>query len=545
MPKKLKKIADRGAQKAPRIYFEASDDPRVQKAIQRAAVARVRADKAQAKHLSPEKYSKRKCKHDQEQSEEVGTVSQEAIESAVESSTESIRYLRMRNRKKVAQRAEEKLDKANLKVFQEQARSRTNRHPNRQQRQRIKREYAARWRQNHATPPTSMKGAITRGFRQLPLLPKLPNVGLVLSLGGFVLVFILLFSSCSLLMLGAIGGATISTYPSEDSDMLAAEAAYAAMEAELQAAVAQYQSTEHQVYDEYVFDLDEIGHDPYTLISLLTAYFDGAAWTVDQVTPTLREIFSRQYVLTEQVEERTETAYRNETREEVRWVLDPDTGLYIPKRYSYVVVVPYEVTITTCTITLSNANLSFLPMYLLSEEQLSVYAMYSSTQGNRPDLFPKSDYPGVSMPGDYEDYDVPKAYLEDEVFAAMLNEAEKYLGYPYVWGGTNPTTSFDCSGYVSWVLNHSGWDRGRMGVMALEDWCSPVPSEDAQPGDLVFFIGTYDAPYPDRPSHVGIYVGDGMMIHCGDPISYADINSNYWATHFYGFGRPPRGERET
>ena len=159
------------------------------------------------------------------------------------------------------------------------------------------------------------------------------------------------------------------------------------------------------------------------------------------------------------------------------------------------------------------------------------------TLGNRPDLFLTSEYPNASVQEDYLDYDVPPEALEDEVFAAMLIEAEKYLGFPYVWGGTNPSTSFDCSGYVSWVINHSGWNYERLGVTGLEDVCTPVSSANARPGDLVFFIGTYDAPYPDRPSHVGIYVGNGMMIHCGSPISYANINTPYWQDHFYGFGR--------
>lgn len=168
---------------------------------------------------------------------------------------------------------------------------------------------------------------------------------------------------------------------------------------------------------------------------------------------------------------------------------------------------------------------------------MHLYASYMSTLGNRPDLFPSSEYPNASQRQDYLDYDVPPEALEDEVFAAMLKEAEKYLGFPYVWGGTNPSTSFDCSGYVSWVINHSGWSYGRLGVMGLEDVCTPVSRANAKPGDLVFFIGTYDAPYPDRPSHVGIYVGNGMMIHCGSPISYANINTPYWQNHFYGFGR--------
>ena len=168
-----------------------------------------------------------------------------------------------------------------------------------------------------------------------------------------------------------------------------------------------------------------------------------------------------------------------------------------------------------------------------------MYATYMATLGNRPDLFPASKYPNASQREDYLDYDVPPEALEDETFAAMLAEAEKYLGYPYVWGGSSPATSFDCSGFVSWVINHSGWDVGRLGAKALCNLCTPVSPANARPGDLVFFINTYDAPDPSAPTHCGIYVGNNMMIHCGNPISYANLNSSYWQNHFYCYGRLP------
>ena len=304
-------------------------------------------------------------------------------------------------------------------------------------------------------------------------------------------------------MLSGLGG---STYPSADGDMLGAEATYAGMEAALKNELDNYAAL-HPGHDEYQFDLDEIGHDPYVLISLLTAYHRGA-WTLEQVWPTLEMLFDRQYILTETVTR--QTRYDENSQ-------------------------PYEYTI--CKVKLVNSDLSHLPVYVLDEDGMHLYASYTSTLGNRPDLFPITEYPNASQREDYLDYDVPPEALEDEVFAAMLKEAEKYLGFPYVWGGTNPSTSFDCSGYVSWVINHSGWNYGRLGVMGLEDVCTPVSRANAKPGDLVFFIGTYDAPYPDRPSHVGIYVGNGMMIHCGSPISYANINTPYWQNHFYGFGR--------
>ena len=275
----------------------------------------------------------------------------------------------------------------------------------------------------------------------------------------------------------------------------------------------------HSGYDEYHYDLDEIEHDPYVLMSILTAYHQGE-WTLSQVQGTLAMLFDKQYTLTETVV--VETRYRTETS------TDPETGETTSEE------VPYDYYI--CYVTLDNFDLSHLPVYIMGEDQVSMYAVYMATLGNRPDLFPQSEYPNASTRQDYLDYDVPPEALEDEVFAAMLAEAEKYLGYPYVWGGSSPSTSFDCSGFVSWVINHSGWDVGRLGAQGLCNICTPVSSANAKPGDLIFFKGTYDTP---GVSHVGIYVGNGMMIHCGSPISYASINTSYWQSHFYQFGRLP------
>ena len=338
--------------------------------------------------------------------------------------------------------------------------------------------------------------------------------------GGLLLAvafFLNCMSSCSVLLSGVGGGISGSTYPSADEAMLGAEAAYAGMEAELQAYLDNYEANHD--YDEYHFDLGEIGHDPYVLISLLTAYHQGA-WTLAQAEPTLEMLFDRQYVLTETVE--VETRYRTETRTD-------SAG------NSYTVQVPYDYSI--CSVTLEVTDLSHLPVYLLDEERLSMYAAYMATLGNRPDLFPQGEYPSASVVEDYLDYDVPPEALEDEQFAAMLAEAEKYLGFPYVWGGSSPSTSFDCSGFVSWVINHSGWDVGRLGAQSLFNLCTPVSAENAKPGDLVFFTGTFDCDTP--VSHCGIYVGGGMMIHAGSPISYADLSSSYWQEHLYSYARLP------
>ena len=325
-------------------------------------------------------------------------------------------------------------------------------------------------------------------------------------------------SSCSVLLEGGLSGVAGSTYPSRDEDMLGAEDAYAQMEADLQYELDHYESL-HSGYDEYHYDLDEIEHDPYVLMSILTAYHQGE-WTLSQVQGTLAMLFEKQYTLTEDVV--VETRYRTETS------TDPETGETTSEE------VPYDYYI--CYVTLDNFDLSHLPVYIMGEDQLSMYAVYMATLGNRPDLFPQGQYPNASSREDYLDYDVPPEALEDEVFAAMLKEAEKYLGYPYVWGGSSPSTSFDCSGFVSWVINHSGWNVGRLGAQGLCNICTPVSSANARPGDLIFFKGTYDTP---GVSHVGIYVGNGMMIHCGSPISYASINTSYWQQHFYTFGRLP------
>ena len=301
--------------------------------------------------------------------------------------------------------------------------------------------------------------------------------------------------------------------------MLGVEDAYSEMEADLQYELDHYESL-HSGYDEYHYDLDEIKHDPYVLVSILTAYHQGE-WTLDEVQGTLAMLFEKQYILTELVE--VETRYRTETD---TWT--DEEGNSHTDTYE----VPYDYYI--CYVTLENFDLSHVPVYIMSEEQLSLYAVYMSTLGNRPDLF--AGHPNAAGREDYLDYDVPPEALEDETFAAMLAEAEKYLGFPYVWGGSSPSTSFDCSGFVSWVINHSGWDVGRLGAQGLCDICTPVSAANARPGDLVFFKGTYDTP---GVSHCGIYVGNSMMIHCGSPISYANINSSYWQSHFYTFGRLP------
>ena len=338
-------------------------------------------------------------------------------------------------------------------------------------------------------------------------------VGVIIALACCLLIFSLqsCVSSMASVGNGLVGAVAASTYPSEDGDMLGAEAAYCALEAELQEYLDTYEATHD--YDEYHFDLDDIEHDPYVLISMLSALHEGA-WTVDEVQGTLQSLFDRQYILTEDVV--VEVRYRTETRTD-------------SEGNDYDVEVPYNYYI--CYVTLENFNLSHVPIYMMTEEQLSRYALYMATLGNRPDLFPESGYvPKYTNPP--PEHDIPEEYLADETFAAILAEAEKYVGFPYVWGGSNPNTSFDCSGFVSYVYNQCGWDFGRLGAQGLYN--ISTRTNNPKPGDLVFFTGTYDTP---GVSHCGIYVGDGWMLHCGDPISYANLNNSYWQSHLYAYGK--------
>ena len=392
--------------------------------------------------------------------------------------------------------------------------------------QKLKKQYAKQARQ--AAKQTAKQGAKAAGKtaaateklaeRAVAFVKRHP-VGALIALACVVLVLSLQSCASSLVSLGnaAAGAVGATTYPAEDGDMLGAEAAYCSLEAELRHYLDTYESTHD--YDEYHFDLDAIEHDPYVLVSLVSAWHEGE-WTLADVQPTLQMLFDRQYTLTENVVK--ERRYYIETD---TWT-DEEGNTHTD---SYRVYYDYYI----CTVTLDNFNLSHLPIYIMGEEKVSRYSLYMATLGNRPDLFPGSSYVGkyTSPP---EGYEVPGEYLDDETFAAMLSEAEKYLGYPYVWGGSSPATSFDCSGFVSWVVNHSGWNVGRLGAQGLYNICTRTSSP--RPGDLVFFKGTYDTP---GVSHCGIYVGDGMMLHCGDPISYANLNSSYWQAHFYAYGRLP------
>ena len=387
------------------------------------------------------------------------------------------------------------------------------------QKQKIKRQYAKQAREAARQTAKAAEGTASvtgKLAEKVSAYIKEHPGGLLLLLAAFLLLVVLQSCMSSLVTVGngVAGAIGASTYAAEDADLLGAEAAYCALEDELQRYLDTYTRTHD--YDEYHFDLDTIEHDPYVLISMISALHEGA-WTLDEVRGTLQDLFDRQYILTEDVV--VEVRYRTVTRTD-------------SEGNDYEVEVPYNYYI--CYVTLENFNLSHVPVYMMSEEQLSMYALYMSTLGNRPDLFPSSGYIGKYITNRPPEHEVPESYLDDETFAAILKEAEKYLGFPYVWGGSSPSTSFDCSGFVSYVYNQCGWSFGRLGAQGLYNICSRTSSP--RPGDLVFFVGTYDTA---GISHVGIYVGDGWMLHCGDPISYANLNSSYWQSHLYAYGRLP------
>ena len=565
----------------PRLQFSDADlaEPKLEKPIKRVKKAEAKADKAQAKipkktvvkkergfvpatgkvktQLRFEEVDKKKPPSKlthavqdapanlvlsqvhrevaQGEDDNVGVEAAHKVEQTVERGGRLVQSAHRAHQLKpyrAAIRAEKKLEQANIDALQKKAEidSPTSNPVSKwQQKQAIKKQYAAA--KHNQAAQTTAKAAENTAKAAKKAAEKAEEAGKYVweHRRGFAIAAAILLmlafllnglSSCSVLMDGVGSGIAASTYPSQDADMLGAEAQYCAMEAELQRYLDTYESTHD--YDEYHFDLDTIEHDPYVLISIITALHQGE-WTLDEVQGTLQMLFDRQYILTEDVV--VETRYRTETD---TWT-DADGNTHTDTYQ-----VPYDYYI--CTVTLENFNLSHVPVYIMSEEQLGMYATYMATLGNRPDLFPGSGYIGKYVEGSYTDYDIPPEALDDEVFAAIIKEAEKYLGYPYVWGGSSPSTSFDCSGFVSWVINHSGWDVGRLGAQGLCNICTPVSSANVKPGDLVFFTGTYDTP---GVSHVGIYVGNNMMIHCGDPISYANLNSSYWQSHFYRYGRLP------
>ena len=326
-------------------------------------------------------------------------------------------------------------------------------------------------------------------------------------------------SSCSAMVQGTSSTFIGTTYPSEDEDIYDAEAGYKELEEALDEQINSMEAT-HPGYDEYRYQVDEITHNPYQLISFLTVLYE--EFTYDQIKDILPVLFEEQYRLT--VEEITEIRTRTETQT----VTDPLTG----EETETEVEVEYEWHVLC--ICLTNKGFDTVARGRLTQEQTELYAAYNLTYGNRSYLFDIAGIPTESTGG--AGYEIPEEALSDEQFARMIQEAEKYLGRAYVWGGSSPETGFDCSGFVSWVINHSGngWDVGRQTAEGLRGSCAAVSPSEAKPGDLIFFQGTYNT---SGASHVGIYAGNGMMIHAGNPIKYSNINTPYWKGHFLSYGR--------
>ena len=446
-----------------------------------------------------------------------------------------------------AQNAERALDEANIRYLEgkhrvENPQFTSNPFSRWQQKRAIRKEYAAMKAAGNAVGDAEKSAAATskavRGAgditeRVAEVFQSHPSSRLIILLCAMLLILMGSMQSCTPLAQSVLESLIIGTYPATEDDVRAAERAYAAKERELQDEMDRYEQY-HPGYDEYHVDADEIWHDPYVLIAIISACFDGQEWTLDTAYPVIEKYFDLQYIVTQTVS--TETRYRTEARTGTRIVTDPVTGQQYTETYTHGVQVPYAHNI--CNVKLENKNLSHLPVVSMSHHAMGMYALYMASHGNMEGIFSGNPY-AVPL-RDPTLYDIPQETLDaDPSFAALMEEAIKYIGYPYVWGGASPETSFDCSGFVSYVFTTSGvCNTGRLGAKGLRSLCRTVPDDQAQPGDVVFFEGTMGEDVAGI-THCGIYVGNGMMLHCGNPIGYADLSDAYWQTHFHSFGRVP------
>lgn len=418
------------------------------------------------------------------------------------------------------EKAEKRLDKANIRVMEKQYQQEhpqftSNPYSRWQQKRAIRREYAAAKRGAHGrTVQSTAKSAekatekvSDAAVKTVEGIHRHPTILLILALGALLLVLVAGLQSCSPLVQSVLESIVIGTYPAEEADVRAAERAYAEKERQLKDEMDHYERY-HPGYDEYVVEADEIWHDPYVLIAIISAYYDGEEWNIDSAMPVINKYFDLQYEVTETVRTRTWT---------------DDSGVLQSK--------------TTCTVKLINKDLSHLPVVSMSHHTLGMYALYMGTHGNMEGIFRGGH---ASTLKDPMLYDIPQEALDaNPTFARLMEEANKYVGYPYVWGGSDPETSFDCSGFVSHVFTNSGvYNTGRLGAKGLRSLCRNVPVDQAQPGDIVFFEGTMGEDVAGV-THCGIYVGNNMMIHCGSPIGYANLNDSYWKKHFHSYGRVP------
>lgn len=400
-----------------------------------------------------------------------------------------------------------------------------------QQKQAIKKEYLAnRYGKGAKTAHQTAKNTKTAAQKTASATKKITQFGIRNKKGIFItfgigaaLMFLLsAVSSFSIMLDGGLQSIVGTSYTSEDEDIVAVDDDYTLLEQALQARINSIES-EYSGYDEYQYHLDEIGHNPFTLASYLTAKLQ--VYKRSEVQDELRALFDQQYSLT--TKEEIQVRYKTETR--TRTWTDDEGNTHTD---TYTVEVPYNYYILH--VTLKNKDISILASNNLTDEQYEMFGVYMETQGNKDYLFEGNIY--APSKGEYTDYDIPPDALTDPDFAALIREAEKYLGYPYVWGGSSPSTSFDCSGFVCWVLRESGvYNISRTTAQGIFNQCAIIPPSEARPGDIIFFTGTYAS--SGSVSHVGIYVGNGMMIHCGNPIQYASVNSSYWTGHFYAYGR--------
>ena len=444
------------------------------------------------------------------------------------------------------EKAQKELDKANISYLQaskqrENPTFTSNPYSRWQQKRAIRKEYAeakkagksaasAHDKAKRAQEAASeLKEKIRVAVNTIRRRPKLMILGL---LGGMLVMVMGMVQSCTPLAQSILESVVIGTYPATEDDVRAAERAYLAKEQELKYEMDHYKDV-HPGYDEYHVEQDEIWHNPYVLIAIISAYYDGQEWDMDKAMPVINKYFKLQYRVTEEVV--TETRYRTEQQSGTRWVTDPDTGQQRLESYTYDEDVPYEYTI--CNVTLENYDLSHTPVISMSHHTMGMYALYMATHGNMEGIF-HGKY-AVPLKDPYI-YDIPQETLDaDPNFAKLMEEANKYVGYPYVWGGASPETSFDCSGFVSYVYTASGvYNIGRRGANGLHSMCRTVTPEEVRPGDLVFFEGTMGEKVGGI-THVGIYVGNHHMIHCGSPCGSADLNDHYWVQHFHSYGRVP------
>ena len=384
-----------------------------------------------------------------------------------------------------------------------------------QQKERLKRRYIKEHKGKKAAGKTARKAseyAEAAAEKAGEYAASHGHVFVLLAL-GFLLVYVMnSLTGCAPVLQGTLDAMAISTYPAEESDVRGAENVYLDMEKTLQDEI-DHPAKYHPGCDEYYVTADKLWHDPYVLISLISAYGRAEAWTVDSAYPTIQMLFNWQY--DKLVNIYNETRYTTVT-------VDGETSIV-------------SFTVRICNISVKNKNLSHAPMYIMDEERVSMYSLYMATLGNMPHVFAGKPY--ASTMKEPVKYDVPQEFLDaDPKFAALVKEANQYLGYPYVWGGHHPNTGFDCAGFIYWIFNNSGAASfGHQGAQGLYDSSRNVSPENARPGDVVFFQGTIEG--ESGITHCGLYVGNNRMIHCGNPCTYADLTDSYWQEHFAGYGR--------